>query len=258
MKNISIIFSSVAVFTIYGCQSNPPQEQVVAFEDFLSQYKFNQFLPANNVAEPLSVMRSINGYQEFVSFPDDCSWTVIPNVKSSGTFVVTLKKRNVNSSELNTYFVNDYLRNANFSAILSYSDVESIELEFIDPYVRLVSRTSAQKTFNSGSEVCKKAASNKRNIVIHQLLGVKGVKFNFVGSDGGSVNLNAEMTEKANLTGKIKREAEASGTISIEEDLYVGYRAFSGQLAAGALGDRVAFTILDPEEVKSILGDKSF
>jgi len=256
MKHLNICVL-LGLGMLSGCASNPPQQQVSTFDNFLKQYNFTQFVPSNQIVEPLSIITNTSGAQEFVSFPDDCSWVVSPNVKSSKTALSSLKKKVTNNSELNLDVANDLWESVDLGAVLGYSDITSIELEFINPYLKIVSRVSAQESFNSGSKSCKQAAANKSNLVIHQLLGVEGIKFKFIGSDGANINLNADLIEKANLKGELKREAEASGSIMLSESIYVGYRAFSGQLASGALSDRVAFTVLDPEEVKLVLSNES-
>lgn len=249
------IFIAVSLVIFTGCASNPPQEQVAAFDDFLKAYKFTQFVPSNQIVEPLSIMTKNDGFQEFVAFPEDCSWSIEPNIVLSKTLLTSLNKRVDKYTNLDLNVSKDILRSASLLAILEYSKIESVNLEFIAPYLKVVSRISAQETFNSGSEVCKNAAENESNIVIHQLLGVKGVKFSFIGTDGKKVGFDAEFLKNANLKGEIRREAESNGSVTINENLYIGFRAFSGQLARGALSDRVAFTILDPKEVDTRLNN---
>lgn len=252
MKNSFLcLFFTVPVF--FGCAHNPPSQHTKTFDEFLDEYKFTQFVPANQIAEPLSIIRNRNSAQEIVSFPDDCSWETPPNIKSSKTAISSLDQTITSSGGLKAYASDEVLQSLNLGALIGSSSVKNIRVEFIDPYLKVVSRVSAQEAFSGASEACKNAATNENNLVIHQLLGVEGIRFNFVGSNGANVNLDADLSDKANLSGEIRREAEANGSITLNESIYVGFRAFSGQLAPGALNDRVAFTVLEPTEVDSIL-----
>ena len=134
------IFIAVSLVIFTGCASNPPQEQVAAFDDFLKAYKFTQFVPSNQIVEPLSIMTKNDGFQEFVAFPEDCSWSIEPNIVLSKTLLTSLNKRVDKYTNLDLNVSKDILRSANLLAILEYSKIESVNLEFIAPYLKVVSR----------------------------------------------------------------------------------------------------------------------
>lgn len=242
----------VATCLVMGCK----QSAVKPLGDYISENGFTPFVPLSDYGQPTMILKyDSQRREEVVSFPEDCIARNDPNYASvidANAQIATIARATRTTAEVSANTSPKLSLKATVEALAQLDSVKVVEVTFNKPFIKVVSRVAAQRQINASSEDCKKAAAEKDNLVIAQVLGARGVSYKFLGENNAAAKLTVDMPAIASLDPAVQQQLVSSASLSTEQDIYLGYRAFSGQLGSGVLADRVVLRELTADEVNTL------
>jgi hypothetical protein len=146
------------------------------------------------------------------------------------------------------------------SAAFEQNNIDRISLKWVDPYRDRIERIAARRHIASldPESYCSKALSAEKNLIIHSVIGAKGISYTFESKSGDLIELNAEILSQIGIPASSTRISETEAGISVKGDILLGYRAWIASNAWGASDTTPAGTLgseslelkeLDNEEV---------
>ncbi|MDI1256709.1 MAG: hypothetical protein PSV16_11470 [Flavobacterium sp.] len=244
------------ILVIISCKSSVVPNQKKDLNQFLKTYGFAPFKYSNASYGPLTIMKfSKNQDNEIIANPEDC--IVINDLTFSSDESIYLLKTSYtirDSVQAKALLPAGVLKQISFDAGFKNSSYKTIEIELIEPFINYVSTVKARNLFNESSTECKKEIINKNNLVIHKIIGARGIKYKFKNENGTSANLNLEIINKITVSPDFKRQLESNGEIISNQKMYLGFTAFKGRLLSGMVDDGNIDAIeLNENEIKEII-----
>lgn len=152
----------------------------------------------------------------------------------------------------------DWNAGASFSlpkAVLEYADVsglvkasgaKSVKISLKSPFEQYISRLQFVTYINElpAADRCKAVFADPKNLIIYQVLGAKGLTYQFLdGSDNG-ISFTAKILDQVDLKPEVRRTLQGTSKLESNESLLIGYRTWVVTKPSGVVG-----TTLDVKEI---------
>lgn len=152
----------------------------------------------------------------------------------------------------------DWSAGASFSlpkAVLEYADVsglvkasgaKSVKVSLKAPFEQYISRLQFVTYLNglSPTDSCAGVFADAGNLIIYQILGAKGLSYQFLDSSDNAISFTAKILNQVDLKPELRRTLEGASKLESDQTLLIGYRTWVVTRPAGVVG-----TTLDVEEV---------
>lgn len=262
MKTNNSILKIIAISSLLmlaSCKGSPTiiPEQQKDIKQFISYYGYTPFQYANSTYDPLTIMKLSRGAsREIIADPEDCVEMNNPRLVSKGD-VALLKTSYTVDSEQNASLVvpKELLRFLDLSSSFQNSKFRKVNIELVDPFVNYVSRIRAQRVFREAPDDCKDVASNQDNLIIHGVVGAKGVKYTIELDRETQGEFKARILDKIEANSDFSTKIDAEGSIIVDKQMYFGYTAFKGRFESG-MGANGEFEVLEisKDQVSQVKG----
>jgi hypothetical protein len=143
-----------------------------------------------------------------------------------------------------------------FSADLGNTGVRKVKYKLVEPYTTRITLISARNYFRqlAADDPCRKLVDNQGNLLIHMVLGAKGVEYSFYGENDAKLTINAEILKVLKVEPQFASKYNGTSSIKLDSNMLLGYRAWQlldvkGIVAGGK--DFVELTPVDVERMRS-------
>jgi hypothetical protein len=168
----------------------------------------------------------------------------------------SVTSRNVGAAELDQK--TDWSAGASFSlpkAVLEYADVaglvkasgaKSVKISLKAPFEQYISRLQFLTYINElpATDPCKLVFADPNNLIIYQVLGAKGLTYQFLDGSDNAISFTAEILNQVELKPELRRTLQGASKLEANDTLLIGYRTWVVTKPAGVIG-----TTFDVKEV---------
>lgn len=138
-------------------------------------------------------------------------------------------------------------------ANLSGAGVKKVTFRLIEPSETRITRLQAAELYEAlpSDSLCKKYVDADRNLVIHTVLGAKGISYSFYGSNDTKIALTADLLNvvKAEPTLVSKYQGQSSLQVTGRDIMFVGYRAWKAAEVKGLVAGGTVFEEATPDDI---------
>ena len=152
----------------------------------------------------------------------------------------------------------DWSAGASFSlpkAVLEYADVsglvkasgaKSVKISLKAPFEQYISRLQFLTYINDlpAADPCRSVFADPKNLIIYQVLGAKGLSYQFLDGSDNAISFTAKILDQVDLKPELRRTLQGTSKLESDEPLLIGYRTWVVTKPAGVVG-----TTLDVKEV---------
>lgn len=242
MKKVSSLFV-VSFALLTGCAS-PPHAGLTTFIRDFDYVAFT--LPRSQ--DGVGTVIDFKGRSEsIVARGQECFLRASPTAVSS---------RNVAAADLDQK--TDWSAGASFSlpkAVLEYADVsglvkasgaKSVKISLKEPFEQYISRLQFLTYINElpAADPCRSVFADPKNLIIYQVLGAKGLSYQFLDGSDNAISLTAKILDQVDIKPELRRTLQGTSKLESNEPLLIGYRTWVVTKPAGVVG-----TTLDVKEV---------
>ena len=234
-------------------QSPASLQQAAQFKEALLQSHFKAFEPLrsnNGVGAIVSFDK--NGLETIVTRPGTClPVSQVPPERGDAAVVeveFTATRADDASVNLSKYMT----RGVDVAAALVQGEVSSIRFRLISPFQYTITAFDARKYIRSLKPGSPCIAEFKRqgNLVIHSVLGARGVEYRFFDQKSQQVSLTAKMLNLMGLSGNIARAQQGKAALVFnDKELLLGYRAWVAKEVDNLAGSGIQLMDLDVDEI---------
>lgn len=134
-------------------------------------------------------------------------------------------------------------------AAFGASGVKKVKISFVEPYRDAIERGAAKDLVRAlpKQNSCREEFLRPGNFVIHTVLGAKGIKYEFIGTDDKGVAITAEILDKIKASPELRAKWSGALGISVDGDILIGYRAWVASEVPGALEQQIEVSEAPPE-----------
>ena len=245
-----------AVCLIAGC-STPTERttkaQLDELDGYIKAYKYTPFRPPRG-GDGAGTMITYNalGQESTIAAASEClpPTSVVPETFDAGTLKT---KYTINRQGGVTLSLIKVLSGTlDLDAALSATNITAVQVTLVAPFENRITWVAARKHLTSlpKDSVIISAAKLPGNLVINKVLGVKGVHYEFLGTNNTSLKITAEISRLIKLTPDLQRRFEGEGSLDITNTLFVGYRAWKGREIASLLQATATPAELRPTDIE--------
>lgn len=250
MRNFKIITLLITSFFVISCNRSRLNKSKPINEYFKSM-AFTPFTPPNDILTPMSIISYKKG-QEVKAFSNDCEPKIIARIEESKTALLKSTITIKNDNDLDILLSPEILKVIDLKTALKDSIVKEISIEFIDPYIKVVSAVKGKEQILSSTKECIEQSKIKSNVIIHQVLGSKGLKFTFLSNGSKKITLTAKQAEIIGITPKFKQSLTGKSEINIDINMLYAYKGFDKQISSSLFEDDFIFIEMDSNNIEKL------
>ena len=240
----------VSILTIANCQA---QNGLQGLKDYLRTNKYVVFVPPRQNVTVGTIVNFSSGFESVISskcVPAD-------KVKPSEPAAVGLTDL-TGTLDRTIGFEGSFTKAFDPSIDLkgAYSDarVRKITVEISEPTETHIESNDLKEYVASlkPGTPCARTMSNKKNLVLENLLEIKGINYSFYDKDGKKINLDAGLLKAIKLSPSYQKNFENTDTLKLDKPIYIGYRAWKVTVLPGGVKDKVNVKEATPDEIAKL------
>ncbi len=116
---------------------------------------------------------------------------------------------------------------------VDYQGVKSIQIRLLEPFEMLVSVKRIVDALPELDRTCRQLVLSEDHFVISQVLGARGIEYEFVDEHGTAVVLDAELLDRIGAGAELRRRFEGRSTLSVDFTILIGYRLLEARELPG-------------------------
>lgn len=231
VKKLIFIFFFAA--TLVACVSKKSGlESTKLLHEDLIKLGYEPIIPPSTILEPGTVIGYIDNVEVIKATRESCSTEFIR--KKTHPTQIANKIYTVNSSNVADLTLSELSRyDIDLKALLTLKNIGKVTYQFIAPFIWSVDEITAEKHFKNSPEGCMTRAGAEGNVIIHQVIGAKGLKLAFFDKSDNKITAKAELLELVDANGSSNKVSVENGEIIDDQELFYGYRVFEGFYGAG-------------------------
>ena len=252
-RTLLLIASAIA---LGGCQQTPVLTDAESqLESYLRSAKFTLFVPPRDGDGAGSIV-SFNERREesIVASPAECfnPDRVAPATQRVGVldsdYELTTKDKIV------VGLLALFRSKLDFNTDLGRAGVRRVKYKLFEPYTTRITLISARNHFRvmPADDPCRKLVDNQRNLLIHTVLGAKGVEYSFYGENDARMTLTVEILRSLKADAQLSSKYAGTSSIQLRGDMLLGYRAWQLVDVKGFAVSGKDFVELAPEEIERV------
>lgn len=138
--------------------------------------------------------------------------------------------------------------------------VKSVNIKFDAPVIQRIAKGYAKDYVRSlnPADTCVEEITRDSNLVIHSVLGARGVEYTFNGEGGNKLSLTAEILNSMKVNPETSQQFKGASSLKFKVDntdkdqlMLFGYRAWRATEVPGALKSSVELLDLSREDMKA-------
>lgn len=244
MKLASLIYL-IGASAISGCASNPPPQQ--GLTDYIKNYNYVAFNLPRSKDGVGTVIDFKNQSESVVATGPECFLRAASSTVNNHDVGATALDQKVNWSAGASFSLpKAILEYADVSGIAKVSGAKSVKVSLNQPFEQFISRLQFAEFLNSlaPNDPCKSAFADPKNLIIYQVLGAKGISYEFLDGSDNTISLTAKILDQVDFKPEVTHTSQNNGKLETDQTLLIGYRTWVVTKPAGIAG-----TGLDVEEV---------
>lgn len=248
---ITLVFS--------GCESPFARRAAAgdaALRSYITKELFTPFIPPRSGDGAGTIISfDSRGVETIVASVENCfsPLTVIPHQE---TILVLQNQLDLsNDDKIALSLPAAVGRKIDFNASLAGNGVAKVKFQLIEPFKIHITLFDAQTFVQQlpPSSRCRQILSNPDNLIVHTVLGAKGIEYSFYDKNDTKLVLTANLLSALKVDPTLTRTSEGTSSLSLKDrDMLFGYRAWKGTFFSGFGESGVKLTSLRPEEIESI------
>jgi hypothetical protein len=235
-----------------GTGQGPGGQIVTPLSQYIRQYKFTPFDVPRDGDGDGTVIAFNNGQETIVAGPNECLSPTSIARDQSNVFLVDMEYEVTRNAKLELQAAKVLESSVDIGGAFNDERVKKVKVRWVDPFRRRITelgRDTYLKQLPKDS-ACHRVLTDKRNLIIHTILGANGVEYSFIGENDSAVSLDAKLLDQMNLGGQLRSQFEGKGSLVVSRPVFMGYRAWKGSPASGFAVSTIEITELEPSEIE--------
>lgn len=109
-------------------------------------------------------------------------------------------------------------------AALGHDRVREVRIKLIEPFEMLVSIKTIADALEDLEGTCRQLVLSDGHYVIMQVLGARGIEYEFLDARGTAITLDATLLETIGANAELRHRVEGTRTLDVDFSVLVGYR----------------------------------
>ena len=142
--------------------------------------------------------------------------------------------------------------NVDVAASIGRDDVSAVSFRLLSPFQYTITRVAASEYLAKlpKESPCYKEVRRPGNLLLHTVLGAKGVEYVFFDKQNRQLSLSVKMMKALGLSADIARSQEGKATLRFEgQDILVGYRAWAVSDTLGMASKQIDLVDITPKQI---------
>lgn len=109
-------------------------------------------------------------------------------------------------------------------AVLEHDRVREVRINLVEPFEMLASIKAIADSLDDLEGTCRQLVLSDGHFVIMQVLGARGVEYEFLDSKGAAITIDATILQSIGADADVRRRFEGSRRLDVDFPILVGYR----------------------------------
>lgn len=255
MKLTESLFLTFLFLLVISCDPTKRgvKEQGSPLASYFETYHFTPFTTPNNVITPATIIYFNKGQEEVIAFPSDCdslaTFSAAADIVRSPTATLDSEFDITNVKDASLILSPELISRVNLNVALQDTSIKKVRIKLINPFVSILSRAKAFQIISGSKKYCQKQVQEKQNVIVHQVIGADGLEFSFIGSRNRVINLTSSLSNQISTDNALRTKLESEGTITLDQPMFFGYRAFKGNVSSGLFTDPSTIVEVSEDEI---------
>jgi hypothetical protein len=129
-----------------------------------------------------------------------------------------------------------------------------VKYRLLAPYTTRITLISARNYLRSlpADDSCRQLVEAQGNLLLHTVLGAKGVEFSFYGESDARMTVSAEIIGILNAEPRLASKYAGTSSLQLSDDMLLGYRAWQLGEVSGIVSGGKDLIELSPADVERI------
>jgi len=251
-----ILVAVLSITAVLGCAQTPVLLDAESqFEAYVRSSKFTAFVPPRDGDGAGSIVSFRRGEEGIVASPADCfrPERVVPSTQQVG--VLDSEYELTTNDKIIIGLPGAFKTRLDLNADLSRAGVKRVKYRLLKPYTTRITLISARNYFNTlpDGDPCRKLVDDDGNLLLHTVLGAKGIEYSFYGEKDAKMKLTAEILGLLKAEPDLASKYNGTSSLQLNENMLLGYRAWQlTEIKGFATASGKDFVELSPEEVERL------
>jgi len=248
MRNLVIL---VCMLILSGCA----HDSVGPLKKYLEQHNYTSFNPPRSADGAATIVDFKNGSESLVARAKQCLLS---------TSDIKVDRRDVAIAKTSYELTTDYglelslpkaiLKDVDLAAAIGRNGVEKVSIALEKPFEDTISRYDVIQYLSTLAQntTCFELFSDDDNLLLNQVLGVKGIEYSFQDKNNTVIRLTAEILNSINVSPALTAGYVGKSSLSVDQEVLIGYRAWQITESAGVIGSPLDIEELSSENIEDL------
>lgn len=227
-----------------------------ALESALRAQNFVLFKPMRSNTEAGSIIAfEADGSESLIAVPERClpPSKVSPSKGASALLdgAFTVAKADKSAADISRTLT----RGVDVTAAVGRGEVSLVRYKFIDPFISSIPKLDTRAYVRSlpAKSPCREEFVRQGNLVVHTVIGAKGVEYTFHTQDGKQLSLTTRFLELLGFSIQSSRDKAGTSSLRFEDKpILMGYRTWTASSVSSAAGDELELVDLSAEDTDKL------
>lgn len=244
-----------------GC-ANVPKTAISPLSQYMSTYDFELFSPPRS-GDGIGTIIKFEAAQESIVFRRDRCLPApqVPSLDEGARSVAMLQgSYEIDQSATLELGISRALMTKalgapiDLSTAIGTNGIKKIKIAFVEPYRDAIEKGRAKDVVRAYAKghTCLEEFARSGNLVIHTVLGAKGIQYSFVGEGGNSVQITAALLDQLKVSPEFKNKWNGQLGFDVAGDVLIGYRAWKAMEVSGAFDNPLELIDLSSTDVSTL------
>jgi hypothetical protein len=263
MKRSRIAATNATVFALLlvGCATEKDiiRAPESPLNSYMEKYGFTAFTPFREGDGAGTIVSFDSQKRESIIFsPANCLKPDAVKPGASGVALLAQEYTTTSSEQLELTLLQLTKYQVNVAGAIGQNGVRSVSIKLIDPVTQRIERGVAKDFTRSlkKDSSCYEEVVRDGNLVIHTVLGARGVEYSFNGEGNQKLNLSVAILETIKLGPDISEKFKNKAGLQLLADpnklMLFGYRAWIAKDVPNALQEGAELVALEKADIESL------
>ena len=256
--------STALLLLLCGCGSDKEmiRKSQTPLLEYLDQNGFTAFNPPRAGDGAGTIIQFNQQKQESIVFPASKCFpaTPVPRAENKVALLETEYTLTAdNKLELSLPQLTKY--QINLAASIGSNGVKSVSIKFDSPSIQRITKGEAKDYVRTlpKSDSCSEEIRRDGNLVVHTVLGARGLEYTFNGEGGTKLAVTAEILNSMKASPSTSQQFKGAASMKFKPEnfdkgelMLLGYRTWKASEVPGALSTNVEFVDLTQVDVQTL------
>ncbi|WGD34315.1 hypothetical protein [Olleya sp. YS] len=233
MKKIKFIGFTISllIFFFTGCS---PTKALLGNKSplvkIIKEYKYTPFIIPRTDWGAGTII-TYNDDQELIkAFQDEC---LNISARETNSFLQNTSYSINKKNALEVNLAKIFGGNVNIVGALNNNRVQKVKISFNQAKEWAISEISIENKLEELTGNCLDAIEGDENLVLGRVLQVKSLEYSFYDENDNKISIDTNILDDINLNSSTHSKYEGKTSLSINEDVYIGYRRSKVNIESG-------------------------